>query len=148
VVGAPRCLALPDQRLPLHDERRGGLRRALAIRLPIFTPDEDLLQAYIADRTVIAEQIQSGKMTIAEGNALITQKWSAVVSEKQRREMARQSVAAQQDAARAAAYQASATANAANEARLRAMTPTTTTCIEGGNYGGGIYSGMTTCNSF
>jgi hypothetical protein len=120
------------------------VNNAIAIQLPTYAPDQDLVLAYLADRMVIAEQVQSGKITIAEAKAQIMQKWSAAVSEGQRRELARQSVAAQQTAANAAVSQVWANAYAAN----RATMPTSTTCTGSGTYGGGNYSGMTTCNSF
>jgi hypothetical protein len=95
------------------------LNSAFAILMPTFGPDQDLAQVFMADRLVIAEQIQSGKLDIAEGNAQIASKWSEVVSESQNRQMARQSVAAQQDVASAQRAQAFA----ASLAAINAATP-------------------------
>ena len=55
----------------------------------------------MADSMVIAEQVQSGKMTIADGNAAIAEKWSKAVTESQRRANSKNSVLAQQSAAAA-----------------------------------------------
>ena len=82
--------------------RIGCLNDALAILMPTFGSDQDLVQAHLAERMVVAEQMQNGTITIAQGNAIITEKWSQVVSESQRRQNARQSVNAQQSAAAAA----------------------------------------------
>jgi hypothetical protein len=94
------------------------LNSAFSILMPTFGPDQDLAQLFMTDRLVIAEQMQSGKIDFAEGNAQIAAKWSEAVSESQRRQMARQSVAAEQNAAnaqRAQAFAASLAAiNAAN----------------------------------
>jgi hypothetical protein len=73
--------------------------RALAILLPNWGTNGDLLQTWIADRLVIAERIQNKKMTVAEGLAAMAQRWSETKTEIQRRN----AYAAQADAARAAA---------------------------------------------
>ena len=62
-------------------------------------------------------------MTLAQGNAAITQKWSDMVAEEQRRQLANRSVAAQEETA--------AAANSAASASWAAAGPRT--C----NYGGG-----------
>ena len=77
------------------------LNDALAIRMTTFGPYQDLMQAWMADRMVVAERVQNGKMTIAEGNALIATKWSQAVAESERRRNATESVMAQQNAAAA-----------------------------------------------
>lgn len=89
------------------------LNSAFAILMPTLGADEDLAQVFMADRLVIAEQIQSGKLDLAEGSAQIAAKWSEVVSESQRRQTARQSVAAQQAVASAQQTQAFAASLAA-----------------------------------
>ena len=76
--------------------RRKCLNDAFAIKMPIFGPDQDLAQAVMADDMVIAERIQAGKITIAQGNAMFTEKWSQAVSESQQRASAGNSVTAQQ----------------------------------------------------
>jgi hypothetical protein len=53
------------------------LNDAMAIGLPAM-PDQDLVSAYMAERIVIAEQVQAGKMTLDEGVATITARWSQV----------------------------------------------------------------------
>ena len=92
------------------------------------------------------EIIQNGKMTIAEGNAAIAQRWSQAVSEAEQRTNARNSVIAQGNAA-AAQQQAAAAANTAAWASMIQATkppPVTpvvnprVTCIHTGN--------ITTCN--
>jgi hypothetical protein len=77
------------------------LNDAMAIRMPLFGSDQDLAQAFMTYRMAVAEQVQKGKMSIAEGNAAIAEKWSQEVSESQRRRNATLSVAAEQDAASA-----------------------------------------------
>jgi hypothetical protein len=92
--------------------RRKCLNDAFSIRLPTLGADQDLAQAVMADAMVIAEKVQNGKMTIAEGNAAIAERWSQAVSESQQRANARNSVMAEQNAA-AAQQQAAAAANTA-----------------------------------
>jgi hypothetical protein len=71
---------------------------AQAITLPTLGSNQDLLQTFMAQR---AEQVQSGKLTVAEGKAEVHQKWSQAVSEAQRRNAIAQTAAAQQNAAAA-----------------------------------------------
>jgi hypothetical protein len=114
--------------------RRKCINDGFAIRLPSFGPDQDLVRAVMADGMVIAEQVQSGKMTIAEGNAAIAEKWSKAVTESQRRANSKNSVLAQQSAA-AAQQQSAAAAEAAD------VTPVDLpgfTCSQNGN--------VTTCD--
>jgi hypothetical protein len=109
--------------------RRKCINDGFAIRLPTFGPDQDLVRAVLADSMVIAEKVQSGKMTIAEGNAAIAEKWSQAVTESQQRSKSTNSVLAQQSAA-AAPQQAVAPANGA------AVTPVDLpgfTCIQNGS---------------
>lgn len=61
---------------------------AIALALPELGSNSDLLQTYLAYRASVAEQIQDGRITGAQGAALITQRWSEVVSEAQRRNAA------------------------------------------------------------
>jgi hypothetical protein len=102
---------------------------AMAIRMLLFGTDQDLAQAFMADRMMVAEKVQNGKMTIVEGNAAVAEKWSQAVSESQRRRNATLSVAAQQEAAAAQGSAASASWAAMNRS---------VTCMRTGN--------MTTCN--
>jgi hypothetical protein len=73
---------------------------AMAIRLPIVTYP-DLLNSFIASRMVVAEQVQDGKLTIAQGNEILATKNSDMVAEEQRRNLANRSVNAQETASRA-----------------------------------------------
>ncbi|MGB7078967.1 MAG: hypothetical protein WBD53_17410 [Xanthobacteraceae bacterium] len=100
------AMAACDAKLPAGDPKTAVVRRkcindGFAIRLPTFGPDQDLVRGVMADSIVIAEQVQSGKMTIAEGNAAIADKWSKAVTESQRRANSKDSVLAQQSAAAA-----------------------------------------------
>jgi hypothetical protein len=115
------------------------LNDAIMIRMSTFGPDQDLAQVWLAERMVVAERIQTGKMTIAEGNAAIAEKWSQAVSESQRRHNATQSVIAQQNAAAAQQDAAAAANTAAWASVMQATRPSTpVTCVHTGN--------MTTCN--
>ncbi|MFZ3339192.1 MAG: hypothetical protein WBE99_11410 [Xanthobacteraceae bacterium] len=107
------AMAACDAKFPAGDPKTAVVRRTcindgFAIRLPTFGPDQDLVRAVMADSMVVADQVQSGKMTIAEGNAAIADKWSKAVTESQRRANSKNSVLAQQSAA--AAQQQSAAA--------------------------------------
>jgi hypothetical protein len=88
------------------------LNDAMTIMMPVFGPDQDLAGAFMADRAVIAEKTQNGKMTFAEGNAAIAQRWSQAVSESQQRRNAAMSTNAQVAGA-VAQQQAAAAANTA-----------------------------------
>jgi hypothetical protein len=100
------AMAACDAKFPAGDPKTAVVRRTcindgFAIKLPTFGPDQDLVRAVMADSMVIAEQVQNGKMTIAEGNAAIAEKWSEAVTESQRRANSKNSVLAQQSAAAA-----------------------------------------------
>jgi hypothetical protein len=73
---------------------------ALAIIRPI-APYPDVLDLFIASRIAIAERLQNGQMTVAQANEAIAAKRSELVAEEQRRQLARRSVAAQEDVAAA-----------------------------------------------
>jgi len=112
------AMAACDAKFPAGDPKTAVVRRkcindGFSIRLPTFGPDQDLVRAVMADSMVVAEQVQSGKMTIAEGNAAIAEKWSKAVTESQRRANSKNSVLAQQSAA-AAQQQPGAAAGAAD----------------------------------
>jgi hypothetical protein len=108
---------------------------AMAIRMPLFGTDQDLAVAFMTYRLATAERMQTGKISLAEGNAAIAEKWSQSVSESQRRRNSTLSVVAQQSAA-AAQQSAADAANTAAWASLQPRAPVT--CIRAGN--------MTTCN--
>ncbi len=108
------AMAACDASIPAGDPKTAVARRkcindGFAIKLPTFGPDQDLVRGVMADSMVIADQVQSGKMTIAEGNAAIAEKWSKAVTESQRRANTKDSVLARQSAA-AAQQQPSAAA--------------------------------------
>lgn len=73
---------------------------AWEIRRPIV-PYPDLLDSFIATRMSVAEQVQNGKLTIAQANEILANKHSEMVSEEQRRNLANRAVAAQESAAAA-----------------------------------------------
>ena len=65
------AMAACDAKFPAGDATTAVVRRkcindGFAIKLPIFGPDQDLVRGVMADSMVIAGQVQSGKMTIAE----------------------------------------------------------------------------------
>jgi hypothetical protein len=100
------AMAACDAKFPAGDAKTAVVRRkcindGFAIKLPTFGPDQDLVRGVMADSMVIAEEVQSGKMTIADGNAAIAEKWSKAVTESQRRANSKDSVLAQQSAAAA-----------------------------------------------
>ena len=73
------AMAACDAKFPAGDSKTAVVRRkcindGFAIKLPTFGPDQDLVRGVMADSIVIAEQVQSGKMTIADGNAAIAEK--------------------------------------------------------------------------
>ena len=101
-----------NDRLPPGNPKTAVVRAqcvnsAFAILQPTL-PYPDLLQTWMAEHLAIAEQIQLGHMTLAQGNAALTQKWSDMVAEEQRRQLANRSVAAQEETAAAASSAASA----------------------------------------
>ena len=112
------AMAACDAKYPAGDPKTAVVRRqcindGFAIKLATFGPDQDLVRGVMADSMDIAGQVQSGKMTIAEGNAAIAEKWSKAVSESQRRSNSKNSVLAQQSAA-AAQQQSGAAAEPAD----------------------------------
>ena len=93
------AMAACDAKFPAGDATTAVVRRkcindGFAIKLPIFGPDQDLVRGVMADSMVIAGQVQTGKMTIAGGNAAIAEKWSKAVTESQRRANSKNSVLA------------------------------------------------------
>jgi hypothetical protein len=74
---------------------------ALAIMQPKL-PYPDLLQVYMAAHLALAEDVQAGRTSLAQGNAILTQKWSELVAEEQRRMLANRTVVAQEHSAAAA----------------------------------------------
>ena len=115
--------------------RRKCINDGFAIRLPTFGPDQDLVRGVLADSMAIAEKVQDGKMTIAEGNAAIAEKWSQAVTESQKRANTKDSVLAQQSAA-ATPQQLSAAP--AGDATLTPVELPGFRCVQNGN--------VATCN--
>ena len=98
------AMAACDAEFPAGDPKIAVARRkcindGFAIRLPTFGPDQDLVRGVLADGMVIAQKIQDGTMTIAEGNAVIAQKWSQAVIASQKRANSQNSPLAQLSAA-------------------------------------------------
>jgi hypothetical protein len=117
------------------------LNDAVLIRMPTFGTDQDLAAAFMAQRLVIAEQMQSGKLSFAEGSAAIAEKWSQAVSQSQQRANARNSVAAQQQTAAAANTAAwAAMAQATKPPPMQPIVNPTITCT---HFPGSV---TTTCN--
>lgn len=137
------AMAACDAKFPAGDATTAVVRRkcindGFAIKLPIFGPDQDLVRGVMADSMVIAGQVQTGKMTIAEGNAAIAEKWSKAVTESQRRANSKNSVLAQQSAAAAQQQPAAAAAAAAEPEDVVPVALPGFTCTQNG--------AMTTCN--
>jgi hypothetical protein len=85
---------------------------AFAIVQPTL-PYPDLLQVYMADHLAVAEEVQAGRTSIAQANAILARKWSELVGEEQRRRLANRAVAAQEQSAVAASSVAAASWQAA-----------------------------------
>ena len=116
--------------------RRKCINDGFAIRLPTFGPDQDLVRGVLADSMVIAEKVQGGQMTIAEGNSAIAEKWSQAVTESQKRANSKNSVLAQQSSA--AAQQQQAVRPAADDATIAPVDLPGFKCTQNGN--------VATCN--
>jgi hypothetical protein len=74
------------------------LNDAFAILRPMM-PYPDLMDLNMATRVAIAERIQSGQVTMAQGNEEMMRKQSEIVSEEQRRLLANRAVRAQENIA-------------------------------------------------
>jgi hypothetical protein len=88
------------------------LNDAVAIRMPAFGYDKDIVEAFMADRMLIAEKMQNSKMSYTEGEAAIAQRWEQAVNEAEQRRNARVSANAQMVGA-VAQQQAASAANTA-----------------------------------
>src|SRR5262249_53334541 len=73
---------------------------AVAILRPTVA-HPDLLDSLMATRMSVAEQVQNGRLTIAQANEMMANKKSELVSEEQRRNLANRAVVAQESAAAA-----------------------------------------------
>ena len=101
LAASQRCdVSVPAGNAKTAVERAKCQTQAWAILRPIM-PYPDLLDLMIASRLTIAEQIQNGKLTIAQGNEQIAAKRSELAAEEQRRNLANRSVAAQEGMAAA-----------------------------------------------
>lgn len=101
------------------EKNRCDADAAKAIRPFVSYPD--LFDKDWAARAVIAERLQTGKMSLAEANLEATQIHSDIAAEEQRRNLANRSVGAQESAA-AAAWRASSPVSCTR-------TGNTTTCF-------------------
>ena len=79
-------------------EKEKCVNAAIVPALSTFR-NPDLVQLLMAYRLAIAEQVDAGTLTEAQGNALIAEKKSQIVSEEQQRDLARQAAATQQQLA-------------------------------------------------
>jgi hypothetical protein len=59
------------------------------------------MDSFMATRMSVAEQVQDGRLTIAQANVIIANKNTELISEEQRRNLANRAVAAQESAAAA-----------------------------------------------
>ena len=101
LAASQRCdVSVPAGNAKTAVERAKCQTEAWAILRPT-TPYPDLLDLMIASRLAIAEQVQNGKLTIAQANEQIAAKRSELVAEEQRRNLANRSVAAQEGMAAA-----------------------------------------------
>jgi hypothetical protein len=103
-----------------------------------YWPDQsnrDLLELFVAKRMAIAAQVDAGKISEPEGEVLLAQARTEIVSTAQQRQNAHGLVAAQQQAADAASVQATANALQQAGAALQAAgappppPPHPTTCL-------------------
>jgi hypothetical protein len=102
-AAAKRCDATLPPGNPKTAVARGKCQtEAWAIMRPTM-PYPDLLDLLIAKRLAIAEQIEKGQLTIAQGNEAVAMARSEIIAEEQRRNLANRSVAAQESIATAAA---------------------------------------------
>ena len=99
------------------------LNDAVTIRMPAFGTDQDLVATFLAERAVIAEKIQTGKMTLVEGEAAIAQRWSEAVNQSEQRRNASMSARAQMVGAVAQQQAASAANTAAWASVMEASKP-------------------------
>jgi hypothetical protein len=119
------------------------LNDALTISMPVYGGYQDLVGAYMADRLVIAEKVQSGKMTWAEGNAAIAQRWTEAMNAGEQRANARNAVGAQMAGAVAQQQTAQAANTAAWASMMEAMKPAPNPSVTCTHIPGSI---TTTCN--
>jgi hypothetical protein len=109
-----------DEKLPAGNSRTAVARaqcqfEAAKISRPtVIFPD--LADTFWATRMRVAEEVQGGKLTIAQGNEIISNKNSEVTTEGQRRMAADRAISAQENANRAALF-------AAYMASLKPSTP-------------------------
>jgi hypothetical protein len=76
------------------------VNEAFGIMRPIM-PFPDLWDVYITTNIAIAEQVQSGKLSITQANVALAEKRAALTAEEQRRLLANRSVTAQENVAAA-----------------------------------------------
>ena len=118
------------------------INEAFSIQLPTFGTDQDLAQAFMAERMAIAEQVQNGKMTVAQGDAATAEKWSQSVSESQNRHNATMTARARAVGAIAQVSAASAANTAAQASLMQASRPAVNPSVTCTHFPGSI---TTTC---
>lgn len=103
-------LADCNQRLPPNTKRQRDRANCINGAMNLYRgslPFTDLLDQEMAARLAIAEQVETGKLTLAQGDLEFSRVHSNLVAEEQRRMLASRSVNAQESAA-SAAWRASA----------------------------------------
>lgn len=91
----------PPNQMKDHVGKAQCVNDAMKIMRP-FAPYPDLMDQDMANRSMLAERVQQGKMSAAEATAEMSQRRSAIVAEEQRRNLSNRSVSAQESAAAAA----------------------------------------------
>ncbi len=97
-AGVEACNQQFPDRVRQAVARAECLNAAQTTHLHPTVPYPDLLVQVNATRLATAEQVQSGRMTVAQADLQLSQVVSQVVSEDQRRSLASRSVAAQEAA--------------------------------------------------
>jgi len=98
-----------NQRFPPNTSRQRERARCINEAMNLYRgslPYPDLLDQEMAARSAIAEQVDTGKMTLAQGDLEFSRVHSNLVAEEQRRALSGRAVSAQESAA-AAAWRAS-----------------------------------------
>jgi hypothetical protein len=85
--------------VPTAVARAQCLNDAMEIMRPLWGGSADLVSVFMTGRLAAAERFQKGQITFAQYSEEVANKWSQVVTEEQRRNLANRSVAAQETAA-------------------------------------------------
>jgi hypothetical protein len=89
----------PKGATPTAIARAQCLNDATEITRPVWGGSADLVNVFMTSRLAAAERFQKGQITFAQYSEEVATKWSQLVSEEQRRNLANRSVAAQETAA-------------------------------------------------